>query len=330
MRLLLIIAAALASFQAQAAQAAQTASSFKAVPPTLAAAMTVALSRSQAGDLTLDKLKAAGGDERLAPLAEALRESGKLEAFAAADEAGRTQLIEQAATAAAHLVESRARDLLLQAEAAQTLADVQRLHGEVDQFLTLYGPYQIAPRVYEGLKYSRSRLWKHRAALLEQAVLEGAAGWTIAEADAVPAAHAHGYYVEDLSPGMTASYSKTVAEKDIEMFAAVSGDNQPVHMDEAFAAQTIFKGRIAHGMLSAAFISAALGTKLPGPGVIYMSQDLKFRAPVRIGDTVVTRVTVKEVIKEKRRVILTTVCTVDGKVVLEGEAMLLVDAKPTS
>jgi len=136
-----------------------------------------------------------------------------------------------------------------------------------------------------------------------------------------------GYAIEELSVGMSAEYVRTVSEADIIAFAKVSGDNNPVHLDAAFAAKTMFKGQIAHGMLSAAFISTALGTKLPGYGCIYMSQDLRFKAPVRIGDTVRTEVTVSEVIPEKKRAVLLTKCYVGDKVVLEGSAMMMVQSK---
>lgn len=136
-----------------------------------------------------------------------------------------------------------------------------------------------------------------------------------------------GYAIEDLSVGMTADYVRSVGEAEIVAFAELSGDNNPVHLDEAFAAKTMFKGRIAHGMLSAAFISTALGTKLPGYGCIYMSQDLRFKAPVRIGDVVRTEVTVTEVILEKKRAVLATKCYVGDKVVLEGSAMMMVPSK---
>ena len=137
---------------------------------------------------------------------------------------------------------------------------------------------------------------------------------------------AQGMTIAQLSPGMTAELSHTVTEADIQGFARVTGDTNPVHMDEAYAQASMFKGRIAHGMLSAGFISAVLGTKLPGPGAIYMSQTMFFKAPVRIGDTVVTRVTVKEVIADKKRVRLDTVCLVNDKPVLDGEALLMVPA----
>jgi 3-hydroxybutyryl-CoA dehydratase len=136
----------------------------------------------------------------------------------------------------------------------------------------------------------------------------------------------NGYDIEDLEVGMTAETAKTITDADIVMFAGVSTDVNAVHMDEEFGKTTMFGGRIAHGMLSASLLSAVLGNRLPGPGVIYMSQSLRFRAPVRPGDTVHAKVTVKEVIAEKCRVVLDTICTVGGKVVIDGEATLM----PTS
>jgi 3-hydroxybutyryl-CoA dehydratase len=129
-----------------------------------------------------------------------------------------------------------------------------------------------------------------------------------------------GYDIEDLEIGMTATFSKTITEADIVLFAGVSGDNNAVHTNEEFASKTIFNGRIAHGMLSASVISAAIANKLPGPGTIYMSQNLIFRAPVRAGDTVHARVSVKEIFAEKKRVLLRTDCFVKGAPVIEGEA----------
>ena len=133
-----------------------------------------------------------------------------------------------------------------------------------------------------------------------------------------------GYFLEDLKVGMSASYAKTVTEADVVLFAGISGDTNPVHMNEEFAKETMFQGRIAHGMLTASFISTVLGTKLPGPGCIYVSQSLKFKAPVRVGDTVNARVTVTSVDLERGRVVVGTVCTVGGSTVIDGEAMLLV------
>ncbi len=126
---------------------------------------------------------------------------------------------------------------------------------------------------------------------------------------------------------MTAVYAKTVTEADIVMFAGISGDTNPVHLDALFADQTAFKGRIAHGMLAASFISTVLGTRLPGPGCIYLSQSLEFRAPVKAGDTVTARVTVKDVNPDNKRVAFDTVCTVGDTVVVDGEALLLVSRR---
>ncbi|RAK57621.1 MaoC family dehydratase [Phenylobacterium deserti] len=131
-------------------------------------------------------------------------------------------------------------------------------------------------------------------------------------------------FLEDLSVGQTAETSRPVGAADIDAFAAVSGDTNPVHVDEAYAATTSFGGRIAHGMLAASYISAALGTKLPGPGAVYVSQSLKFRRPVKIGDEVTTRVTVKTIDERRGFVTLDTVCQVGGKAVVDGEAMVIV------
>jgi 3-hydroxybutyryl-CoA dehydratase len=135
------------------------------------------------------------------------------------------------------------------------------------------------------------------------------------------------YYFEDLALGMEASLVHLVSESDLDTFAALTGDRNPIHLDEAFAAQTMFKGRIAHGMLTATFISAILGTQLPGPGAVYIAQTLNFRGPVRIGDEVTATARVAELFPEKRRALLSCDCSVDGKTVLEGDALLLVPAR---
>ena len=137
----------------------------------------------------------------------------------------------------------------------------------------------------------------------------------------------HGFYYEDLSVGQSASFAKTVTEADLVLFAGVTGDTNPVHLDQEFAESTMFKGRIAHGMLSAGFVSTVFGTKLPGPGAIYLSQTLNFKAPVRIHDTVVATVTVTA-LDGKRRATFATVCTVAGKPVMDGEAVLMVSPRP--
>jgi 3-hydroxybutyryl-CoA dehydratase len=138
-----------------------------------------------------------------------------------------------------------------------------------------------------------------------------------------------GYSIEDLSIGMTALFAKTVTEADIVLFAGISGDINPVHLNHEFATETMFEGRIAHGMLTASFISTVIGTKLPGPGAIYLKQSLNFKAPVRAGDTVRARVTIREVIAEKRRIVLDTIATVGDTVVLDGEALILVPSHKT-
>nr|WP_068878487.1 MULTISPECIES: MaoC family dehydratase [unclassified Phenylobacterium] len=137
-----------------------------------------------------------------------------------------------------------------------------------------------------------------------------------------------GFYFDDLSVGQTAEMSRVVGAADIEAFAEVSGDLNPVHLDEAYAKTTTFGERIAHGMLSAAYISALLGTRLPGPGVIYLSQSLRFRRPVKIGDVVIARVTVKTLNASRAHVTLDTTCEVAGKTVVEGEALVIAPRRP--
>jgi 3-hydroxybutyryl-CoA dehydratase len=136
-----------------------------------------------------------------------------------------------------------------------------------------------------------------------------------------------GYTLDELSVGMTAVYERTVTEADVVKFAEISGDHNPVHLDEAYARQTRFKGRIVHGMLSASFFSTAIASQLPGPGTIYLTQNLSFRAPVRIGDRVEARITVVDIIREKARVVLKTVCRVGDTVVVDGDALVMVPAR---
>jgi 3-hydroxybutyryl-CoA dehydratase len=132
-----------------------------------------------------------------------------------------------------------------------------------------------------------------------------------------------GLFLEDLAVDAAAERSWTVTAAVIDAFAEVTGDSNPVHLDEAFAASTRFGGRIAHGMLSAGYISAVLGMQLPGPGVIYLSQSLRFRKPVRIGDTVTARVQITDIDERRARVTLSTVCSVAGEIVTEGEALVM-------
>ncbi|WP_431302372.1 MaoC family dehydratase [Sediminicoccus sp. BL-A-41-H5] len=136
-----------------------------------------------------------------------------------------------------------------------------------------------------------------------------------------------GYFFEDLSVGQSASFGKTITEADILLFAGVSGDTNPVHINAEVAAASMFKERIAHGMLSASLISTVLGTRLPGAGTIYLGQNLKFRAPVKIGETVTATVTVTALDAVKKRVTLSTVCTVAGKPVIDGEATVMVPSR---
>lgn len=119
-----------------------------------------------------------------------------------------------------------------------------------------------------------------------------------------------------------------MAEADLTAFAAVTGDDNPLHLDEAYATTTAFGGRIAHGMLSACYISAVIGTRLPGMGAIYVEQSLRFRRPVRIGDAVETRVEITAIDAARARVTLSTICRVAGKVVVEGEAVIVAPRRP--
>ncbi|MBA1147599.1 MaoC family dehydratase [Ectothiorhodospiraceae bacterium WFHF3C12] len=137
----------------------------------------------------------------------------------------------------------------------------------------------------------------------------------------------HGYYFEELREGMEASLSKTITESDVGQFAGITGDFNPVHVNKEFARQTRFQDRIAHGMLTAGMISAVLGTRLPGPGAIYLSQNLRFRAPVYLGDTVTATVRVTDLDAGRSRVSVHTGCFVGGRCVLEGDAVLLVDRR---
>ena len=135
------------------------------------------------------------------------------------------------------------------------------------------------------------------------------------------------YFFEDLSVGMRESIMKTVMANDVVGFATLSGDHNPVHLSDHFARKTRFGGRIAHGLYTASLISAVLGMRLPGPGAVYLSQTLNFRAPVRIGDVVIVSVEVVELTPEGRRCRLACECVVDGKVVLDGEAIVMAPAR---
>ncbi|AEF54751.1 MaoC family dehydratase [Marinomonas posidonica] len=135
-----------------------------------------------------------------------------------------------------------------------------------------------------------------------------------------------GLTLEELSLDQTVEYRKTVTQQDVHAFAEVTGDTNPVHLDADYAATTSFGQPIAHGMLTAGFISAAIGTQLPGPGCIYLEQTLKFRSPVFIGQEVVTKITVADINERRRRVTLKTVCECEGKAVVTGEATIMLPA----
>lgn len=142
------------------------------------------------------------------------------------------------------------------------------------------------------------------------------------------AAWAQGLYFEDLSEGQSAEMTRTASAAVVEAFAELSGDTNPLHLDEAYAKTTSFGGRIAHGMLAGAYISAVIGAKLPGPGAVYLTQSLRFRRPVRVGDAVTARVTVKALDARRGHVTLKTVCEVNGKAVMDGEAVIMVPRRP--
>lgn len=135
------------------------------------------------------------------------------------------------------------------------------------------------------------------------------------------------YTIDDLKPGMSESFTKTVSERDVTLFGEISGDMNPIHFDEAYAKTTIFGGRIVHGALVLSYLSTVLGTKMPGPGAIFLSQTTSFKAPVRIGDTVTAICTVREVFPARRRVIFDCICKVKDAVVVEGEATVMMPAR---
>ncbi len=150
-----------------------------------------------------------------------------------------------------------------------------------------------------------------------------------AEAKRLKEAHEklHGYYFEDLEEGMEDAFAKTITNADIITFAGISGDTNPLHLNHEFARETMFEGQIAHGMLTASFISTVIGTKLPGPGCIYVDQTLNFKAPVKVGDTVTAICTVTKLIPKKRMIEMETVCSVGGENVLDGQATILVPSR---
>ena len=137
----------------------------------------------------------------------------------------------------------------------------------------------------------------------------------------------NGFYFEDLKIGTTDEFSKTISEADIQTFADVSGDKNPVHLNPEYAKSTIFKGCIAHGILTASFVSTVIGTRMPGPGCIYVAQNLKFKAPVRAGDTVKAVCTVTELNEKRKFAEIKTQCFVGDTLVVDGNATIMVPAR---
>jgi 3-hydroxybutyryl-CoA dehydratase len=136
------------------------------------------------------------------------------------------------------------------------------------------------------------------------------------------------FYFEDLSEGQTAELTRVASASIVEAFAELSGDLNPLHLDETYAKGTAFGQRIAHGMLAAAYISAVLGTRLPGPGGVYLKQSLSFRRPVHLGDQVTARVRIKALDPRRAHVTMATMCEVNGKTALDGEALIMVPRRP--
>lgn len=137
----------------------------------------------------------------------------------------------------------------------------------------------------------------------------------------------HGYYLEDLEVGMSDSFAKTITDADVCLFAGISGDTNPIHINDDYAKTTMFEKRIVHGMFSAALISTVAGTKLPGPGAIYIDQQIKFKAPVFIGDTAKAQITVEEIDTRRKRVKCKTEVLVADKIVATGSATFMVDKR---
>lgn len=137
----------------------------------------------------------------------------------------------------------------------------------------------------------------------------------------------NGFYFEDLEVGTTDEFSKTISESDIQTFADVSGDKNPVHLNPEYAKATVFKGCIAHGILTASFVSTVIGTRMPGPGCIYVAQNLKFKAPVRAGDTVKAVCTVTELNEKRKFAEIKTQCFVGNRLVVDGNATIMVPAR---
>ena len=146
-------------------------------------------------------------------------------------------------------------------------------------------------------------------------------------AEAAPVSAQQGFFFEDLAIGMSAEYARVIGDEEMRLFADLTGDTNPLHFDDDFAKRSLFKGRVVHGMCTAALISTVIGTRLPGPGCVYLSQSLRFAAPVRPGDEIVARAVVDRLIPERSRVEFETTCSVGERIVLSGRALTQVPSR---
>jgi len=190
-----------------------------------------------------------------------------------------------------------------------------------------WGMPEPSPAAFAGAVGAWQKAWEESLAIwAPQPTLGVWSGLTpVGAPPRVPAPRQYppGRSIDQLEVGQQATFTKRVTQAEIDQFAQVTGDNNPVHIDEEWAAASSFKGRISHGLLTAGLISATIGTHLPGPGTIYMSQTLRWTAPVRSGDLLTCTVTVKELVPEKNRAILTTIVTCEDREVLTGEALVV-------
>ena len=197
----------------------------------------------------------------------------------------------------------------------------------MSRWMELWGVPEPSQAVFADAMGAWQRAWEDALAVwARQPAAQARAGWAPPErvrSARQPRHYPPGRSIDQLAVGQQATFTKRVTQAEIDGFAAVTGDNNPVHIDEDWAAQSSFKGRISHGLLTAGLISATIGTHLPGPGTIYMSQTLRWTWPVRAGDLLTCTVTVKELIPEKNRAVLTTVVTCEGREVLTGEALVV-------
>lgn len=197
---------------------------------------------------------------------------------------------------------------------------------QLSRWLELWGVPEPSHAAFADVVGAWQKAWEESLAIWATPAIGSRAGWEPPQAVTAPRTRREyppGRSMDQLAVGQQATFTKRVTQAEIDGFAQVTGDDNPVHIDEEWAAASSFKGRISHGLLTAGLISATIGTHLPGPGTIYMSQTLRWTWPVRSGDMLTCTVTVKELIPEKNRAILTTVVTCDGREVLTGEAIVV-------